>query len=116
MPMGVKAPISSWADCQLAGMSDCGGVSSKHSTDGIGGVCHELTAAPGRALKLCAGVEKWIAPASEKSHHSSLLEGHECLRCGVQRNLGAILQRKVSHLRARSWFQRSGWAVSSLCS
>ena len=61
MPGGVKLPMSSWAACQLGGMTDCGGVSLKHSAEGMGGVCKAL--ALGQALKLCAGVEKSIAPA-----------------------------------------------------
>ena len=64
MPSGAKLPISAWAACQLGGMSGCGGVSSKHSAEGMGGVSRALV--PGQALKLCAGVEKSIAPASQR--------------------------------------------------
>ena len=50
----------------MGGMSDGGGVSSKHSVDGIGGVSQGVVAVVlGSKLKLCAGVEKSIAPATQ---------------------------------------------------
>lgn len=71
MPSGAKLPISAWAACQLGGISGCGGVSSKHSAKGMGGVSKAPVA--GQALKLCAGVEKSIAPARHK--HPSRITG-----------------------------------------
>ena len=47
-------------------MSDGGGVSSKHSVDGIGGVSQGVVAVVlGCKLKLCAGVEKSMAPTTQ---------------------------------------------------
>ena len=115
MPMGVKAPISSCADCQFAGMSDCGGVSSKHSADGIGGVCHELVAVPGRALKLCAGVEKLMAPSNEDSNYTSFFEVVTSLPSSPAAQFGRHLATDTAHLWAKSCFARFRRAASSLC-